>query len=254
MSPVELHHTVDGPVGAPAIVLAGSLGSTIEMWRPQLAQLAERWRVVRLDHRGHGDSPVPDGPYRMADLADDVLALLDELGLDRVAWCGLSLGGMVGMYLGSEHPTRLRSLTLCCTTARFPDPQPWLDRIGAVETGGTGAIAEAVVSRWFTAAWAQAHPEAVAQCEAMVAGTSDAGYAGCCAAIAEWDHVDRLPAVAVPTLVVAGADDLATPVEPHARTLASAIPHARLEIIPGGHLATIESASAATTLIAAHAV
>lgn len=250
-----LHHVVDGPVDGPPLVLVGSLGSTVEMWRPQLAELTQTFRVIRVDHRGHGHSPDPGGSApRIADLADDCLAVLDELGLDQVAWCGLSLGGMVGMYLGSEHPARLTSLTLCCTTAHFPDPQPWLDRITAVEEGGTGSIAEAVVARWFTPTWAQAHPDVVAECRGMVAGASDTGYAACCAAIAAWDHVGRLPAVTVPTLVIAGADDLATPVEPHAATLASGIPGARLETVPGGHLATIESAERATSLIAAHAM
>lgn len=252
---MTLHHVVDGPADAPALVLAGSLGSTVEMWRPQLADLARTFRVVRIDHRGHGRSADPGEPSpHIADLADDCLAVLDELGLDRVAWCGLSLGGMVGMHLGSEHPSRLTSLTLCATTAHFADPQPWLDRIAGVEAGGMGSIAQAVVARWFTADWAGTHPDVVAECHAMVAGASDAGYAACCAAIVAWDHVDRLPAVAVPTLVIAGADDLATPVEPHARTLAAGIPGARLEVVPGGHLATIETAAQTTTLIAAHAV
>jgi 3-oxoadipate enol-lactonase len=132
---MTLHHTDEGPRDAPVIVFAGSLGSTLEMWRPQAAALTGEFRVIRLDHRGHGGSPVPPPPYRMADLAADSLALLDELGLDRVAWCGLSLGGMVGMYLGSEAPERLTSLTLCCTTACFPDLTPWRDRIAAVKGG-----------------------------------------------------------------------------------------------------------------------
>lgn len=252
---MSLHHVVEGPADAPPLVLAGSLGSTVEMWRPQLAELTQRFRVIRIDHRGHGRSPDPGGPSpRIADLAQDCLAVLDGLGVDQVAWCGLSLGGMVGMYLGSEHPTRLTSLTLCCTTAHFSDPQPWLDRIAGVAAGGTGSIADAVVARWFTPAWARAHPDVVADCRGMVAGASDTGYAACCAAVVAWDHVDRLPAVAVPTLVIAGADDLATPVDPHARTLAADIPGARLETISGAHLATIESAAQATALIAAHAV
>ncbi|MGI5126540.1 3-oxoadipate enol-lactonase [Pseudonocardia sp. CA-107938] len=250
---VELHHVVDGPEGAPVLVLAGSLGSTLEMWRPQVAALAGAFRIVRLDHRGHGGSPAPPGPYRMADLAEDVLALLDRLELPAVAWCGLSLGGMVGMYLGSTAPERLTSLTLCCTTAHFPDPQPWADRIAAVAAGGTEPIADAVVARWFTPDWAAAHPDQVAECRAMIADTDDAGYLACCQAIEVWDHRDQLRSVAVPTLVIGGAEDLATPVEPHARTLADGIPGARLEVVPGAHLATIESAERTSTLIAAHA-
>ncbi|OLT17641.1 3-oxoadipate enol-lactonase [Pseudonocardia sp. CNS-139] len=252
-APVALHHVDEGPRDAPVLVLCGSLGSTLEMWRPQVAPLTERFRVIRVDHRGHGGSPVPPGPYRMADLAGDVLALLDGLGLDRVAWCGLSLGGMVGMYLGSEAPARLTSLTLCCTSAHFPDRGVWTDRIAAVEAGGTAPIADAVVSRWFTPGFAAAHPEVVAEAAAMVADTPDPGYLGCCEALAAWDHRDRLPAVDVPTLVIAGAADPSTPVEPHSRTLADGIPCARLEILDAAHLATIERAEEATALIAAHA-
>lgn len=250
---VALHHVAEGPQEAPALVLAGSLGSTLEMWRPQVPELSRRFRVVRLDHRGHGGSPVPDGAYRMVDLAGDVLALLDDLGLQRVAWCGLSLGGMVGMYLGSEHPDRVSSLTLCCTTAHFPDPAPWRERIAAVSAHGTASIADAVVARWFTPDWAAAHHDVVAECRAMVADTPDAGYSGCCRAIETWDHRARLGAITAPTLVIAGSGDLATPVDPHARAIAEGIAGARLEVLPGAHLATIENAEAATALIAAQA-
>jgi 3-oxoadipate enol-lactonase len=247
-----LHHVDEGPRDAPVLVFAGSLGSTLDMWRPQLT-LADRFRVIRIDHRGHGGSPVPPGPYAMADLAGDVLTLLDALGLDRVAWCGLSLGGMVGMYLGSEHPERLRSLTLCCTTAHFADKTPWHARIAAIEAGGTASVAEGVASRWFTPPWGAEHPAVVAECRDMIADTPDEGYIGCCAAIVAWNHRDRLSAVAVPTLVIGGADDPSTPVEPHSRTLVAGIPGARLEVISGAHLATIESAAAATALIAENA-
>jgi 3-oxoadipate enol-lactonase len=246
---VELHHVDEGPRDAPVLVLSGSLGSTLDMWRPQRA-LAERFRVIRVDHRG---SPVPPGPYRIADMAGDVLALLDALGLDAVAWCGLSMGGMVGMYLGSEAPERLTSLTLCCTSAHFPDPSRWADRIAAVAEAGTAPIAETVVAGWFTPEWATAHPETVAEAAAMVAGTPDEGYLACCDALRVWDHRDRLPAVTAPTLVIAGSGDLSTPVEPHARTLVDGIPDARLVVLDAAHLATIEQSEQATALIAAHA-
>jgi 3-oxoadipate enol-lactonase len=250
---VALHHVDEGPRDAPVLVLSGSLGSTLEMWRPQLPALTERFRVVRVDHRGHGGSPVPDGPYAMADLAADALALLDDLGLDRVAWCGLSLGGMVGMDLASEAPERLSSLTLCCTSAHFPDAQVWRDRIAAVRDGGTAPIAATVVQRWFTPDWAAAHPDALAEATDMVATTPDAGYLACCQAIEVWDHRHRLPAIELPTLVIAGSADQSTPVEPHARTIAEGIPGARLEVLDAAHLATIERAAEATPLIADHA-
>jgi 3-oxoadipate enol-lactonase len=250
---VELHYVDEGPRDAPPLVLSGSLGSTLEMWRPQVASLSERFRLIRIDHRGHGGSPVPPGPYRMADLAGDVLALLDKLGLDRVAWCGLSLGGMVGMYLGSEAPQRLTSLTLCCTSAYFPDKTVWTERIATVSTRGTAPIAETVVSRWFTPEWAVRHPDAMAEAQKWVAETPDDGYVACCQALEVWDHRDRLGAITVPTLVIAGSADPSTPVEPHARTIVEGIPGTRLEVLQAAHLATIERAEEATNLIAEHA-
>lgn len=250
---VALHYVDEGPRDAPVLMMSGSLGSTVEMWRPQVPRLTEQFRVIRIDHRGHGGSPVPGGPYRVADLAGDALALLDKLGLERVAWCGLSLGGMVGMYLGSEAPERLTSLTLCCTSSHFPDPSAWTGRIAAVTTGGTGPIAEAVVSRWFTPDWAATHPEVVAEARAMMADSSDEGYIACCQAVRAWDHRDRLSAVAVPTLIIAGSADLATPIDPHSQTLVENIVGARMEVLDGAHLATVEQATAATALIGAHA-
>ncbi len=250
---VALHHVVTGPEDAPPLVLAGSLGSTLAMWDPQVAALSERFRLVRIDHRGHGGSPAPTGPYRVADLAGDVLALLDALGLDRVAWCGLSLGGVVGQHLASEAPERISRLVLACTSAHWPDGTVWADRTAAVRAHGTASIADAVVQRWFSPGWAAAHPHAVAAAVAQVAGTSDEGYAGCCEALRVWDHRPRLGAITAPTLVIAGATDPATPVEPHARTLAEGVPGARLEVLDAAHLATIERAEQATALIAEHA-
>ncbi|MBA3907931.1 MAG: 3-oxoadipate enol-lactonase, partial [Pseudonocardiales bacterium] len=145
---------------------------------------------------------------------------------------------------------RLTSLTLCCTTACFPDKAPWRERIAAIEAKGTAAVADAIAGRWFTPSWASEHPDVLTACRDMIAATPDVGYLGCCQAIVAWDHRDRLSAVAVPTLVIGGAEDPSTPVDPHARTIVAGIPGARLEVLPGAHLATIESAAAATALIA----
>lgn len=247
-----LHTRTDGPDSAPALVLLGSLGSTLDMWEPNLPALTGHFRVVRMDHLGHGGSPAPAGPYTMASLAESVLATLDALGLERVAWCGLSLGGMIGMYVGSEHPGRISRLALCCTTAYFPDKTLWRDRIASVGESGTGSIAKAVVSRWFTEDWAATHPDVVARAEGWVTDTPDEGYRACAQAIEAWDHRERLTAVTAPTLVLGGADDLATPVEPHSRTLAARIPGARLQVIPGGHLATMQSAGEADRILLEH--
>ncbi|MBW0117180.1 3-oxoadipate enol-lactonase [Pseudonocardia abyssalis] len=247
---VALHHVDEGPRDAPVIVLCGSLGSTVEMWSPQVEPLTERFRVIRVDHRGHGGSPVPPGPYTIADMAGDVLALLDSLGLDRVAYCGLSMGGCVGMHLASEAPERISALTLCCTSSYWPDPSVWVDRIAAVESGGTAPIAATIVSRWFTPSFADARPEVVAGAVGQVAMTPDDGYASCCAALRDFDHRPRLGAITAPTLVIAGSADPSTPVEPHARTIVEGIPGARLEVLDAAHLATIEQSEQAAELIA----
>ncbi|MCW0215487.1 MAG: hypothetical protein OJJ54_19190 [Pseudonocardia sp.] len=178
-----------------------------------------------------------------------VLVLLGSLGSTVEMW---ELGGMVGMHLASEHPGRISRLVLCCTSARFPDTTIWTDRIAAVGEHGTGPLAEGVVGRWFTPGWAAAHPDVVTRARGCVTDTPDGGYRACCQAIEVWDHGDRLSAITAPTLVVGGADDLSTPVEPHARTIAAGIPGAHLEVLAGGHLATIESADEASRLIAEH--
>ncbi len=250
--PVELHHRVDGPPDAPPVVLAGALGTTLDMWARQVQTLAERFRVVRIDLRGHGGSPVPDPPYRMAELAGDALAVLDRLGIARAAWCGLSLGGMVAMYVASEHPQRVSRLALCCTSAGFPDATPWRDRIAAVRAGGTESVADAVVARWFTPGYAAAHPEDVAALRGMVAGTDDTGYLGCCQAVEAWNHVPRLAGITAPTLVLAGTHDPSTPVQPHAATLVEHIAGASLELLDSAHLANVEQAGQFNRLVTEH--
>jgi 3-oxoadipate enol-lactonase len=237
----------------PVLVLAGPLGSTLQIWQPQIEALAERFQVLRYDHRGHGRSPVADGPYAIADLAIDVLELLDRLGIERAAFCGLSLGGMVGICLGAYAPERVSSLVLCSTTAHYDDCGPYLERAASVRWVGTSAIAPEVVAGWFTPEWAAAHPEVVKQATEMIAGTSDEGYAATCGAIATWDGRKLLGRITTPTLVIAGSQDPGTPVTPHAKTLASAIYRAKLEVLDAAHLAPIEQADRTNRLIAKHA-
>lgn len=253
MSTVELDYELVGPADAPVLMLAGSLGSTQQMWDPQVSALRDRFRVPRYDHRGHGGSSVPPGPYSIERLASDAVGLLDGLGIERAAFCGLSLGGMVGMWLGAHAPERLSALVLCCTSAHFPDRTQWRERTETVRAEGTEAIADGVVERWFTPEWAQSHPEQVQQARAMVVGTPDEGYAGCCEAIADWDGRDLLGRITLPTVVIAGADDPATPVAPHAETIVSGIPGARLEVLDdAAHLATLQRSDRANSLIVEH--
>lgn len=246
---VALNHTMDGPDDAPVLVLGGSLGTTTELWRPQVAALSARFRVVRYDHRGHGGSPVPPGPYSLADLGGDLLALLDRLDLRRVHLGGLSLGGMVAMWVAATAPDRVDRLALMCTSALLGPPEMWARRAAAVRAGGTGAVADAVLDRWFTPGFVAGQPDLVAGVRRMLTATPPEGYAGCCAAIETMDLTPVLGRIASPTLVVAGADDPATPPE-HARRIAAGVPHARLEIVPdAAHLASVEQPEAVTKLL-----
>jgi 3-oxoadipate enol-lactonase len=247
-----LHYEIAGPDGAPPLLLGSSLGTTLAMWDGQLA-LAERLRLVRFDHRGHGRSPVPPGPYEIAGLGRDVIALMDSLALERASFCGLSIGGMVGIWLAAEAPERVDKLVLICTSAHVPPASLWRERAAAVRAAGTvEAIADGVVERWLTPGFAAAHPEARARLRAQLAGIDPAGYAACCGAIERTDLRPLLPRIAAPTLVISGADDPATPVA-HQRAIAAAIGGARHEVVgPAAHIAAVEQPAAVNRLIREH--
>jgi 3-oxoadipate enol-lactonase len=252
MTAIDVHYDLTGPEDAPLLVLSNSLGSTPVMWDAQLPTLAERLRVVRYDHRGHGRSPVPPGPYSLADLGADALALLDRIGTERVHWCGLSLGGMVGMWLAINAPERIDRLVLCCTSAKLGPPSMWIERAAVVRAEGVDAIADAGIGRWLTPAFIAREPEAAAAVRAMLAATPAEGYAGCCAAIEHMDLLDELGAVRAPTLVIAAAEDPATPPE-HGERIAARVPGARFALVDdAAHLATVEQPAAMTELIAGH--
>jgi 3-oxoadipate enol-lactonase len=253
MTTVELHHTIEGPDDAPILLLGNSLGSTTAMWDPQIADLTRTWRVVRFDHRGHGQSPVPDGPYTLDELGTDVVALMARLGIARASYCGLSLGGMVGMWLGAHAPERVDRLVLCCTSAYMPPREDWSERIGLVlGAGSTEPIADVVLGRWLTAGFTAAHPDEVARLRAMLVASPAVGYAGASAAIRDMDLRADLPSISAPTLVIAGADDPSTPPDRGA-AIADAIPGARFEVVgPAGHFANVEQAETVTALIREH--
>ncbi len=251
-TPTDVHHVVEGPPDSPALVLANSLGSTLAMWEPQIEELAARFRVIRFDLRGHGRSPVPPGPYALDDLGADVVALLDRLEIARAHVVGVSLGGMTAMWLGIHAPERVDRLVLCCTSAKLGPPSGWAERARLVREHGTGAVAATVVARWLTPAYAVTHPAEVARLRAMIAATPPEGYAGCCAAIEHMDLEGDLHRIEAPTLVVAGADDPATPPD-HAARIAARVPGARMAVVPhSAHLANLEQPGEVTDLIVRH--
>jgi len=252
MSAVDVHAVVSGRADAPVVVLSNSLGSTHRMWDAQLADLEQRFRVVRYDTRGHGDSPVPDGPYSINDLADDLVALLDRLGVQRARLVGLSLGGMTVMRVASRNPERVERIALLCTGAQLPPAEAWLDRAATVRAQGSQAVATAVVERWFTPAYLHAHPDARSAHERMVASTPAEGYAGCCGAIAKLDLREELSAISVPTLAIAGDDDPATP-PAKLEEIATRIPGTRLLTVPrAAHLANAEQPGIITAALIEH--
>lgn len=249
---VELHHLLEGPEEAPVLVMANSLGTTLRMWDEGAPALRERFRLLRYDHRGHGGSPVPPGLYTIEDLGRDALALLDRLGIERFSWCGLSIGGMVGMWLASEAPERVEGLVLCCTSALLGPRELWDERISVARTEGMDALVDSVVVRWFTPEFFSVHPETVEKAAAMLRGTDPEGYAGCCAAIRDMDLRDRLGQIRAPTLVISADEDPATPPE-HGELIRDSIPGASFEVIPGAsHLANIEQPEAVTRAILDH--
>lgn len=248
---VEVQHRLEGPDGAPVLVFSNSLGTTGAMWDEQAEALSDRFRILRYDARGHGDSPAPPGPYSIADLGGDVIALLDRLGLETVSFCGLSIGGMTAMWLGANAPERIEALAVCCTAARLAPPEMWIDRAALVRAEGVAAVVEATVERWFRPEFIESNPAAVERIRAAFLTTDPEGYAGSCEAVAEFDFRERLGGVAPRTLVIAGGDDpVGTP--ELVRELAAGIPEAHLASLPARHLASVEQPGLFTAALLEH--
>jgi 3-oxoadipate enol-lactonase len=250
---VALHHRVDGPGGAPPLLLGNSLGTALEMWDGVVAQLDGAVRAVRFDHRGQGASPEPPAPYAIADLGADVLALMDELGIGRACYCGVSIGGMVGLWLAAHAPERIDRLVVCCSSAHLTNPDAWAQRAATVRAAGsTAPIADAVAGRWLTPGFAAEHPEMLAALRDMLRASPPAGYAACCDMLAQLDLRAELGLVRAPTLVIGGAGDEAIP-PAHQRAIADGITGARLELLdPAAHIPMAERPDAVAALIREH--
>jgi 3-oxoadipate enol-lactonase len=236
-----LYVETSGPERAPVIMLSNSLGTTHEMWEPQMKAFSRDYRVVRYDRRGHGRSGVPEGPYTMAMLGRDALAIMDALDLKKVNWCGLSMGGMVGQWLGAHAPERLDHLVLANTHSYYPNKNMWEDRMRTVRDKGLTAIVGTNMERWFTEDFRERDPDAVARMAATFVSTPVQGYLACCAAVRDMDHRDILGKITAPTLVVAGRHDQATPVDA-AEYIRSHIPGAAMTLLDAAHLSNIEQA------------
>jgi 3-oxoadipate enol-lactonase len=257
MPAVRLVSSLDGPPDAPVLVLGNPIGTNRDVWSHQVPVLSQYFRLLRYEARGHGapgeQSPAPDGPYTIADLGGDVLALADALAVERFAYAGVSLGGMTGLWLAANAPGRVASLAVCCAAlTALPSPQAWHDRAALVRAEGMAPLADLVIPRWFTPGFLAGQPAAVQTVTDMLTATAPEGYAGCGEAIAALDLRPLLPSVQAPTLVLSGAEDVAAPPEIGAFT-AEAIPGARLTVIEGAaHFAHYERPGPVTDALLAH--
>ncbi|HEV7346606.1 MAG TPA: 3-oxoadipate enol-lactonase [Devosia sp.] len=248
---VLLHYRLAGPADAPVLALANSLGTDARIWDGVIASLSARYRILSYDKRGHGLSGTPPGDYGLDDHVDDLLGLLDHLGIARLALAGVSVGGLIAQGLALRAPERLAALVLCDTAPRVGDAAGWNTRIETVRKEGLAAIADGVMERWFSPGFQQQRPEELAGWRNLFLRSDPAGYAATCATLRDTDLTGRTGAIAAPTLVVAGEADRATPVE-LVRTCADAIAGARFEVMPGvGHIPSIEQPAALAALIEA---
>ena len=244
----RLRYRLDGPTTAPVVMLSNSLGTDLSMWDPQVPTLARTFRVLRYDTRGHGGSEITPGPYTIERLGRDAVGILDALGIGAAHFCGLSLGGIVGMWLGVNRPARIVRLALCNTAAKIGTPESWNARIDAVRNGGMAAIAPTIIERWFTARFRESEPATVMRTQRALEKMSTDGYIASCAAVRDMDLRDQIAAIRAPTLVIAGTHDVPTPAA-DGREIAARIPNARYVELPAAHLSNIETAGAFTAAI-----
>jgi 3-oxoadipate enol-lactonase len=236
----RVHYEISGAHDAPVIVFSNSLGTELAMWNSQASAFAEHFRVLRFDGRGQGTSNVPPGPYSIEMLAQDVIDVMDTLSIGRASFCGLSMGGMVGLTLGRKHAPRFHKLVLCNTAPKIGTAESWNSRIEAVRNGGMAAIVPAVLERWFTPAFREGTNPAVEATQQMLLNASPDGYIACCEAVRDMDQRETVSKIHVPTLIVAGASDPVTP-PAEGKWLAEHIAGAQYLELPAAHLSNVEA-------------
>ena len=239
---VRIRYRLEGKPSAPVVVFSNSLGTNLFMWEPQVSALRDDFRILRYDTCGHGLSAVPSGPYAQAQLGGNILALLDALNISQALFCGLSMGGQAGIWLGINAPHRFARLVLCDTAAHIGNPEIWNARIAAIRAGGMPAIVSGTIERWFTPRFIARAPEAIASVRRMILDTPPQGYIACCEAIRDTDFSSQASRVSAPTLVISGTHDRATP-PVQGQLLASMIRGARYLEFDASHLSNIEAAS-----------
>lgn len=236
----EIHYEIAGTEGKPWLTFSNSLGTSLHMWDDQMSTFESDYRILRYDSRGHGKSGAPAGAYSIETLGGDAIALLDALGIERTFWCGLSKGGMVGMWLGTNHSGRFEKMAYCNTSPHMPGAEMWAARAKAAREDGMAALEATIVDRWFTGAFQTSSPERVDIVRKQILSTPGIGYAGCCDAIGAMDQRETIKSIDLPVLVIAGADDPATPPE-HGKMIADSIAGAKLVILDNAaHLSNIE--------------
>ena len=238
-----IHAELEGSERAPVLMLSNSLGTNLHMWDEQTGPLTRHFRLVRYDRRGHGKSSAPKGPYTMERLGRDVLGVLDGLGIQKINWCGLSMGGMVGMWLGANAGNRIDKLILSNTSAHFPDPTVWDARIKMVRDVGLAGIVDANMERWFTKGFRERASQTMAKMREMFVATDIEGYIGCGEAIRDMDHRPLLPRITTPTLVIAGRHDPATTLEA-GEYIKDHVPGARIAVLEAAHISNLEQPQA----------
>lgn len=244
----RLYYTVEGPPAAPSLLFSNSLGTSLELWDAQAARLSASFRVIRYDIRGHGRSSVPPAPYSLEDLGRDALAVLDAAGAGRSHVCGLSIGGLTALWLALEAPERVNRLVVANSAARIGTAAVWEERMQLVRSQGMARFADAVLARWFTSRFREAHPDVVERFRSTLTSCAVEGYLGCCAALQQADLRPRVAGIAAPTLVITGSHDVATP-PAEGEWLREQISGATLVELPATHLSNVEQAAAFTTAV-----